>query len=119
MDRVAVGSKPQGIDLSLDGSKLFIALNGAGAVGVLDLETLLTTEIVLGTELGDSRTWDVVEAKPNRLFVSANPSSSGFAWIVMVKLDEGNAALRVADNRIIRAAPVFEVSPDQSFLYIG
>ena len=69
--------------------------------------------------LGHSTTWDVVEAKPNRLFVSANPSSSGFAWIVMVKLDEGNQASRVASNRIIRAGPVLAVGPDKKFLHVG
>jgi hypothetical protein len=86
---------------------------------VVDLATFNVTQIPIGAELGDPRTWDVVEAQPDRLFVSSNPGSNGFAWIVQVRLDQGNAASRVADNQIIRAAPVFAVSPDAAALYVG
>lgn len=119
VDRVTVGSRPQGIDLSDDGATLYVALNGAGAVAVLDLESLTTTEIVVAAVLGDSRTYDVIEARGNRVFVSANPGSSGFARIGMIKRDSGDQVVRVANNRIIRARPTFEVSPDQNFLYVG
>ncbi len=119
IDRVIVGSRPHGIDLSLDGTLLFAALNGAGAVAYLDMESMGVTEVVVGAELGDSRAYDVVEAKSNRVFVSANPGSSGFAYIVMIKRDQSDNAVRVADNRIIRAGPIFEESPDYQFLYVG
>lgn len=119
IDRVVVGSQPRGIDISHDGSTLFVALNGAGAVAVVDIDTRQVSEIVVGTELGDSRAWDVVEAQSGRLFVTANPGSSGFAYVVQVLLNQGNAASRVASNRIIRAAPVLEVSEDEQFLYVG
>jgi|GEM_PF-3949020 len=117
--RIPFATQPRGIDLSHDGSRLFVALNGAGSVGVIDLTNFNVTTIPIGQELGDSRTWDVIEAQPDRLFVSANPSSSGFAWIVEVRLDANNAATRVASNRIIRARPVFALAPDRSFLYVG
>lgn len=116
---IPFGSPPRGIDLSHDASKLFVALNGAGAVGVVDLATNNVTTIPIGTELGDPRTWDVVEAQPNRLFVTSNPGSSGFAYIVQVMLGTENVASRVANRQIIRASPVLEVSPDENFLYIG
>ncbi|MCZ6522263.1 MAG: hypothetical protein O7A68_00135 [Alphaproteobacteria bacterium] len=119
VDRIIVGSRPHGIDLSIDGSQLFVALNQAGAVVVLDPDTSDMTEIVVADVLGSSLAHDVVEGKANRVFVSANPGSGGFAWIAMIKLDEGNASVRVANNRIIRANPVFEDSPDHRFLYIG
>jgi len=119
IDRVVVGSQPRGIDLSNDGTRLFVALNGAGSIAVVDIDTKAVEEIVVGIELGDSRAWDVIEAQTDRLFVTANPGSSGFAYVVQVLLDQGNAASRVADNQIIRAAPVLEVSPDEQFLYVG
>lgn len=116
---VVVGTRPHGIDISLDGSLLFVALNETSAVAYVDLETLAVSQVVIGAELGDSRTWDVIEGKPNRVFASANPSSSGFAYIAMIKRDEGNAASRVAGERIIRARPTFAASPDGQFLYVG
>ena len=119
VDRVPIGSRPQGIDMSGDGTTLYVALNGAGAVAVLDLDTLAATEIVVAGVVGDSRTNDVIEVGGNRVFVSANPGSFGFARIAMIKLDAGNQVVRVASNRIIRANPRFEVSPDELFLYVG
>lgn len=110
---------PIGIDISLDGTRLFVALGRSGAVAVVDLETWETSEIVLEGILGHPGTFDVVEALPNRLFVTAAPGSGGSAFVVMVKLDEGNAAQRVASRRIIRSRPVLEPSPDRRFLYVG
>lgn len=119
VDRIVVGSQPRGIDLSSDGTELFAALNGAGSVAVVDLATDVITRINIGDELDDPRTWDVVEGQPDRLFVSSNPGSNGFAYIVEVLRDSGNAAQRVASNRIIRAAPVFAVEAAERFLYVG
>ncbi len=114
-----VASQPRGIDLSTDGSELFAALNGAGSVAIVDLATGNISRINVGAQLGDPRTWDVVEGQPDRLFVSSNPSSNGFAYIVEILRSAGNAARRVASNRIIRAAPVFAVDPGERFLYVG
>lgn len=119
VNSVIVGSSPQGLDLSIDGSKLFIALSQAGSVIILEIDTLTTTEVVVGDILGNSRVFDVVEGRQDRVFVSANPGGGGFAWIVVIKLDQGNATARVASNSIIRCNPTFEVSPDHQFLYVG
>jgi hypothetical protein len=119
VDRIVVGSRPRGLDLSSDGTRLFAALNGSGSVAVLDLTTKQVTEIDVSVELGHSETWDVVEAQPGRLFVTASPNSSGFAWVVQVLLNQSNTASRVASNYIIRAMPVFAESPDGLSLYIG
>ena len=117
--RVVVGSGPRGIDISLDGSKLYVALNGAGAIAVVDLASYSVGEIVIGDSLGSSSAWDVVEARPNRLFASANPGSSGFAWIVQVATDAGNAYWRVAGHTIIRAGPELVKAVDGTTLYVG
>lgn len=114
-----VAPNPQGLALSIDGTRLFVAKNGAGAVAVIDLASGAQTEILLTTLLDDPRTYDVIEARPGELFVSSNPSSNGFAYIVRVDLANGNAAARVASNRIIRCAPTFEVNPARTALYVG
>jgi hypothetical protein len=119
IDEVIVGSRPQGIALSLDGSVLYSALNGAGAVAVLDLSTQEVTEIDVGTELGDARTYDVIEAKENTVLVTSNPSSSGFAYVVKIDRAGGNAAGRVAGNRIIRSRPTLARDPAGTFAYVG
>jgi len=119
VDRVLVGSRPHGIDLSHDGSRLFVALNQAAAVAVVDLESLAVTEIVVIEGTDSSLVYDVIEAEPDRLFVTASPNSSGFARIGQVRLDQGNAVSTVANNRIIRARPRFAPDPDELFLYVG
>lgn len=113
------GQRPMGIDLSIDGSRLFVALNQAGAVGVIDLETLAWTEILVGDATQNSLIYDVVEGKPDRLYVSASPSSGGVAYLALVKLDEGNAASSIQSGGIIRAEPTLLASPDMKFLYVG
>ena len=119
VNEVTIAPDPYGVALAIDGTRLFVAKRGAGAVAVLDPDTWTQSEILLTTELDSALTYDVVEAQPDRLYVSANPGSGGLAYIVQVALDQGNSAQRVASNRIIRCNPTFEPSLDQTALYIG
>ena len=115
-----VGQRPRGLSLSLDGEELYVALGLSGSVAVVDAEDYQVDRTINVTDLlGDSRTWDVSEGKPGHLYVSGNPGSSGLAWIVQVELDNDDAQSRVADNRILRAAPEFLESHDLESLYIG
>ena len=115
-----VGQSPRGLALSIDGDQLFVALGTSGSVAVIDAETYTVDRTINATALlGDARTWDVSEAQPGFLYVSANPGSNGLAWIVQVDLENGDAQQRVASNRIIRAAPEFAESPDHQSLYVG
>ncbi len=119
--RIVVGSSPRGLDLSVDNSKLYVALLGGTGFAIVDLLTNQVSEIVT-EQLGDSRTWDVIETDPNRFFVSASPGSSSFSYIVEVILDANGDIIsqqRVADGNIIRSGPTFALSPDGNFLYIG
>ena len=120
VDRLAVGPLPQGLDLSHDAARLFVALGGSGAVGVVDLATNQISRIDVRVALGETNAYDVIEAQPNRLFVSAHAVVAGVPGrIVQVRLDQGNAVSRVANNRLIRVRPVFEVSPDGGSLYVA
>ncbi len=119
LGRVVVGTRPHGIDLSHDASTLFVALNGASSVAYVNLDNLEVTYVYVGIELGNDLTYDVIEGKPDRIFVSAAPGSQGFAWIAMIQRDQGNSTSRVASDRIIRNTPTFMTDPNQKFLYIG
>lgn len=117
--RVRVGSSPHGLDLSLDGTRLFVALNQAAAVAVVDIDARTVTEIVVGQVMNSSRTYDVVEAEPDRLVVSANPGSGGISYLAEVRLDQQNAVSRIGGTRIIRADPI--LLPDRAArrVYVG
>lgn len=116
VDRVAVPGEPWGIDLSLDGTRLFAAIRYADAVLEIDLDNGTRRSIQLNGLASDSATHDVVEAQPDRLFVTA---SSGMAQVVQVLLAQGDAVSQVADQRLIRVAPKLIASNDGQFLYIG
>ena len=119
VDRFFVGSSPRGIDLAEDGTRLFVALNEASAVAVLDLVSGEVQEIVVGVELGSSQPWDIVEAGVDRLFVTSNSVNGGFTTIIEIRLDQENAVKTVANNQFSSGARSLTVSPDQHFLYIG
>ena len=117
IERVTVGTGPRGIDISVDGSLLFVALDGGGSVVFLDLETFNFSKVEIGTELGNPHTWDVIEGRSGLVFASASNGSS--SYIVMIDRDANNAAIRVANGRFIRDRPIFAGSPDRTALYVG
>jgi len=119
LTEISVSPSPRGVALALDGARLYVAKYGSGSVAVIDPDTLVQTEIDVLPVLGSAPTWDVIEAQPNRLYVSADPNSQGFAWIVQVELDNGNTATRVASDFVIRCQPTFEASRDSTTLYVG
>ncbi len=119
IDRFTFGASPQGIDLSADGSTLYVATSENVSVVLFDLETGGRAAVGLAPEIGNGGAYDVVEGAPRELYVSANPGSSGFAWIVKVDLDGGNSVTRVANETIIRCNPRLAVSPDRTNLYVG
>ena len=118
IERVTVGTGPRGIDISIDGSLPFVALDGGGAVVFLDLETFNFSKVEIGTELGSPRAWDVIEGRHGRVFVSASGSVLR-TFITMIDRDANNAAIRVTDNRFNLGRPIFARSPDPAALYVG
>jgi hypothetical protein len=117
IDKLYVGFHPYGIDLSLDNTTLYAAESGAGAIGVYDLVHQTQSDIDISIPLGNPYTYDVVEAAPGLVFASANPGSSGLAYIVRVDMATGASAV-VADGQIIRSGPIFAKDPSQKFLYV-
>ena len=119
IDRLLMPGTPYGIDVSIDETRLFAALRRSNAVAIVDIEQRTVSSIDLGVTTGHPTTYDVVEGEPDRLFVSANPGSGGFAYIAQVRLDQGNIASRVAGGETIRKRPVLARSPDQLLVYVG
>ncbi len=109
----------QRIDLAADGETLYGTLYGEGDIAYLQLDTGNVEVVNLSTELDDDRAWDIAEVSPDRIVVSSNPGSNGFAFIVEVRRDLGNVATRVAEQRIIRASPEFAVAENSSSVYVG
>jgi len=118
---VVVGTRPYGISLAADGGHLYCALNTAGSVAAWQVGTANVEQIMIGTELGDPRTYDVLEASPDQVFVTSSPSSNGFAYVVKINIDfaGGHTAARVATNRIIRATPVLAADAAGTRVYVG
>lgn len=119
IDRIRLSGSPYGIDLSIDGSSLYAAVRGTDSIAMIDLDSREVTMIPLANQTGNAQLYDIIEAAPNRVFVSASPGSSGFAYIAQVDLSQSNLASRAASNRIIRASPTFARSPDYSSLYVS
>jgi K319L-like, PKD domain len=119
VDRFLLQGSPRGIDLSLDGEHLFVALYGSNAVAKIDIDQRSVSNLDLDDATGNALTYDVVEGEPDRLFVTAAPGSGGFSYVAEIRLDQNAAVSRVADNRIIRASPVLARSPDSLFVYTG
>lgn len=119
VDRILLGGAPYGIDLSIDQGSLFVAVRGTDSIAVIDLDSREVESIPLANQTGHSDLYDVVEAAPNRVFVSSAPGSSGSAYIAQIDLDESNIATRAASQRIIRASPRLARSPDYNFLYVS
>lgn len=119
IDRYSLPGTPYGIDLSLDGTRIFAALNGSNAIAVVDVDQRSVTTIDLGVSVDHPTTYDVLEGDTDRLFATANPGSGGLARVGQVLLDQGNISSSVANNTFIRARPVLARSPDREFVYVG
>ena len=119
VELVAMPGAPYGLGMSIDGSRLFVALNRANSIAVVDLADMSYTTVDLGLASGDDRTYDVEEVAPDKLLVTSSPGSNGSAFVVLLELDQGNALTRVAGGRSVRASPIIEVDRDNQFAYVG
>lgn len=118
-DRAYIGPGPHGLVLSDDGTRLYAALNQAGAVGALDLETLTHEIIPVATELGDARASDVAEASPGELFVVADPGSSGISYLARIDRMADETVTRVGDDTVVRSAPHVLAGENERWLFVS
>lgn len=111
---VPVGAWAQGMSLSADGSRLYVALFQGGAIAVMDTATFAVRRIELALLTGSPNIFDVEEVRPGRVLVSAYglPGTTRTAFVVAVDVDDPASAKRVGDQRDGRGGPVFHLIPD-------
>ncbi len=116
VNKVVVGSRPYGIDISHDFSKLFIALySHYGTVVNLDLNTYNMVYYDEDGFLGSQVAYDVIEALPNRIFITGGP------YLAVVKTDEVRGArvpIAPAISDFLTQQSVFQTGVYDTLLYL-
>jgi DNA-binding beta-propeller fold protein YncE len=112
---VPVGAWAYGISLSADGSSLYVALFQGGAIAVVDTTTFAVRRIEVALLTGSPNIFDVEEARPGVVLVSAFglPNTTRTAFVVAVDVDDPTSAKQIGDKRDGRGGPVFHLTPDR------
>jgi YVTN family beta-propeller protein len=110
---IAIGSNPQGLVISADGSKLWVANSGSTTfgIGVIDLNTL-TALPSFATPL---LPYDIKEGSGHLLYVT--PSSQGFNG--MMQIDGDTGVFQKYFGGYTYDGSVLEVTPDLKTLFVG
>lgn len=116
---VPVGASAQGVSLSADGARLYVALFQGGAIAVMDTATFAVRRVEVALLTRSPNIFDVVEVRPGVVLVSAYASTSTphTAFVVSVDVDDPTSAKRVGDQRDGRGGPVFHLTPDHDRVY--
>ena len=114
--RLHVGSMPRGLNLSIDNSKLYVALNGAQSLAVVDLNNFNISELVI-SQFGFPNIWGVIEQQPNKLFVSLE--NGGVLQVNLDATGEIISSIPLGVNGIIFGnEPDFGLTQDKNTLYV-
>lgn len=105
-EEIMVGPSPRGINLSQDKSTLYVALQGSGEVGILDLDTKQVTTVDVKNALNSSMVSDVIEGAPGRVFVTCSNDGSVPTYLAVIKTDENNDVERFIGDPMLFALPV-------------
>jgi YVTN family beta-propeller protein len=114
---IAIGSSPQGLALSADGSKLWVANSGSTTfgIGIVDLNTL-TTLPSYSTPL---LPFDIKEGAGHRLYLTPKSQSSGpNGGMMQIDGDTGTFQTYFGGFEVYAGA-VIDVSPDRNTLFFG
>lgn len=113
-----VGSQPRGMELSVDGSELYVALSGAGSVAIMDLENHSVRAIDVSEQLNGLAAWDVIEPVAGKVLVSAD-SVPGPTYIALIERGLLVRKRRVADGHLVLADTGFAESFDGNAVYLA
>jgi 6-phosphogluconolactonase (cycloisomerase 2 family)/predicted Zn-dependent protease len=117
---INTGAQPHGLSLSLDKTKLYVALFGQGQVAVIDTTSFNVIETIDVLEaINSENVYDVIEGKSNRVYVSASGGSLGLARLGMIKRDASNEVIRIVSDEIFRGESVFLKDPKSELLYLN
>jgi YVTN family beta-propeller protein len=110
---IPIGSMPQGLAVSLDGQKLWVANSGSttAAIGVIDLNALTT----LPSLAAPARPFNIVEGLEHRLYLSPADQSGG---IMQIDWQTGMAAPRFGGFEVY-VDSFLAITPDRRTLFLG
>jgi DNA-binding beta-propeller fold protein YncE len=117
-ERIRVGQRPTGIDLSQDGATLYIANNANGMISVLDLNTRIVSAIDVAATLGGGQAFDVVEATPGVLFVSGFSAGATNHDLLRIDRTASNAIQTFGTGGISIRNRKLAVDPAGRYLYV-
>ena len=112
---IPIGSTPQGLSVSADGSKLWVANSGStnAAIGVIDLNTLQ----VLPSIAAPNQPYDIEEGAGHRLYLT--PLTSSFPGGIM-QIDADTGTYQTSFNGTgAGGRGHLDVSPDRYTLFFG
>ena len=110
-------SRPHGLDLSRDGTRLVAASNGAGSILAIDPRSFDADEFEIRVTLGSTGTYDAIEALEGQVFASSD-ARFGFGYIAGLDLTDGQSQ-RVANRRGFRVPVVLQEDAARRSLYAG
>jgi YVTN family beta-propeller protein len=109
---IPIGSSPQGLAVSVDGSKLWVAnsFSTTAAIGVIDLNTLL----VLPSLPAPAPPYDIKEGSGHRLYVT---SISESPIIQIMQIDGETGAFQRWFGGFVFPSGLLEITPDRNTLF--
>jgi hypothetical protein len=114
---IQMPAPPRGLSLSADGGTLYAALDNIGSVGFVNLANGQIEVVDVTNELGNLHPYDVIEAVPGSVLVSAD--GPGLAYVALVRRDLANSVSRVASGRRVEGKPSFAALDDRSLVYVA
>lgn len=112
---IPIGSAPQGLSISADGSKLWVANSGStnAAIGVVDLNTLQT----LPSLPAPGHPYDIEEGMGNRLYLT--PLENSFSGgIMQIDAVTGMLQDQFGGTQVYEGG-FLEISPDRTTLFFA
>ncbi|HEX4823987.1 MAG TPA: thrombospondin type 3 repeat-containing protein [Candidatus Polarisedimenticolaceae bacterium] len=116
-DQFTIGPSPRGLDLSPDGERLYVALQGSGELGIIDLATRNVRRIPFGEAMNSLQSWDVAASPDGRVFMTANGIDFGdMSFTAYVRPDVNMAPVRVG---LDLCGPILAATSDNRRLFIS
>jgi Calx-beta domain len=88
---IPVGSLPEGIDITADGSTLYVACKGGSTVWVVDIATGAHHTIVIPSGFSNDTPFSIAIANNDKAFVATTFSGSGFGanmWQIVLSTEQ-------------------------------
>jgi YVTN family beta-propeller protein len=114
---IDVGSKPEGIDITPDGSTLYVCDSGGEAISVVDLATDQVQTIVTPTNFDDATPWQIGIGDNGTAIFTTTFDGSGFgayAYLLNLGSDAISTLTSVGDNGLVTEAARVARSADYS-----